>query len=670
MYSKLFKKSTAILLATLLLFGNSTYAMNNSETSLETSGEILEETTLETSKETSAEEIVESEKETTVETSKETLVETVKEETVSEKAVQKSTLSLPTKEETIKATNQAEWVSTAEGYKFKDENGNFIVDSYAFAPILDDKANEIGKEWKYFDQKGISQDAMIEIDGYSYYTYAGPNKSYHKGWKEIDGQTYFFRLHSGSMVTNWQYIDGKSYYFRESGTLTEGWQYIENHWYYITKAEGRITSKYVWVPVLNEDGDILKYNWKFFNSRGWSMDQFYNESGYRYLTQEGPFTEYAKGWKTLGDYEFFFRLNSGSMVTNWQYIDGKAYYFRESGSLALKWQAIGGFWYYIDREKGKLTNGFQELVGPYGGSLNKYWFRPSGTLALGFQWIPTGSYYVNDNGQGRCAYFDIKTGMAKGWQKIDGSIYYFDPIFGFRYEGVSAAGNNGLYNFDKSTGKLLVGRVYNKKNGFANKALYLTGPSNEELSNSYLKVSNLAQRVKGQQLANYGLKFDGLPFNWFGHKLSNGRGVYCSGGIYDMYKSVGISIPGPRSGNLPGNYSASTRYNIDVVNNLSQYRLGYQMVNDQYARKDGKINFSGNYWNLNTGDVFFSYSPNFAGNHRDTNWANHSAIFLGRNNGINYTVHSTLAGGWVVENINIQTNTWGYRYRMDARRWY
>lgn len=166
-----------------------------------------------------------------------------------------------------------------------------------------------------------------------------------------------------------------------------GWKKENGKWTYYKNDGTKAKSEWVWAQV---QGKANKYNWKFFNYKGESIDQLYNENGKKWLSQEGPDTEYVRGWwfnKENNSY-YYFRLNSGSMVTGMQYIDGAWRYFRTSGTMATGWQYIDGGWRYF-RTSGSMVTGWQYIEGKW------RYFRPSGTLATGKQYID-GKWYNLD----------------------------------------------------------------------------------------------------------------------------------------------------------------------------------------------------------------------------------------------------------------------------------
>ena len=120
-------------------------------------------------------------------------------------------------------------------------------------------------------------------------------------------------------------------------------------------------SEWLW---LNVEGSASGGNFKFFNSQGQSMDQFYVEDGTVFLSQVGPTTDYYKGWwedPTNGQ-KYYFRTTYGSRVEGWQFIDNAWRYFRQgTGTQAFGWQFIDGSWYYLRDITGTRVTGRQYI---------------------------------------------------------------------------------------------------------------------------------------------------------------------------------------------------------------------------------------------------------------------------------------------------------------------
>lgn len=69
------------------------------------------------------------------------------------------------------------------------------------------------------------------------------------------------------------------------------------------------------------------------------------------------------GWYTYDGYRYYFRPNSGTMVTGFQYIGGNWYYFRESGTMATGEQYIKGNWYFFRKGSGTMARDWQYING-------------------------------------------------------------------------------------------------------------------------------------------------------------------------------------------------------------------------------------------------------------------------------------------------------------------
>ncbi|MCT1796061.1 glucosaminidase domain-containing protein [Helcococcus kunzii] len=273
---------------------------------------------------------------------------------------------------------QSGWKKIGDKWSYIDESGKQVISSWKRVQLLDSNNMPTGDyNWKYFNAKGESIDQFYKENGLVWLSKEGPYNPYHKGWwtDPNSGYKYFFRLTSGTRVSGRQYVDGGWIYFRETGSLALGWQYYQGAWRYNDPANNgkEVTGTWKWLPIKDKEG--VK-NWKFFNSKGESMDQSYRENGYVWLSQKGPATEYRRGWwyNPQNKSKYFFRLKTGSMVTGKQYIDGNWRYFRSSGTLATGWQYINGHWNYYISETGAMVTGRKVIDG------KTYTFTKDGNL--------------------------------------------------------------------------------------------------------------------------------------------------------------------------------------------------------------------------------------------------------------------------------------------------
>ena len=137
------------------------------------------------------------------------------------------------------------------------------------------------------------------------------------------------------------------------------------------------------------------------------------------------------GFQRIAGKRYYFD-NGGVRKTGWIEKDGKKYYGMPDGSLRTGWLSFGDIYYYCDIDgatvagdyavEGVLyTFGAKGIMekksgwGEYKG--NKYYFNP----ATGFPyrgWVSFGEvrYYADSRGI-----------MVSGWQLINGEYYYFNP---------------------------------------------------------------------------------------------------------------------------------------------------------------------------------------------------------------------------------------------------
>ncbi len=117
----------------------------------------------------------------------------------------------------------------------------------------------------------------------------------------------------------------------------------------------------------------------------------------------------------------------GRPQTQWQYIDGKLYYFAEDGAMATGWQEIDGQRYYFGAD-GVRSTGWQTVDG------KTYYLGDAGKMVTGWQKIDEKSYYFAQDGAmatgwqevgGKRSYFSQEGMALTGWQKIEEKLYYF-----------------------------------------------------------------------------------------------------------------------------------------------------------------------------------------------------------------------------------------------------
>ena len=162
----------------------------------------------------------------------------------------------------------------------------------------------IGGYWYHFDENGIMQTGLINLNGNRYYLSKEKNDetigTMQTGWLQIDGNWYYFDEDSGKMATGLQYVFYNNqrdyYYFSEDeatyGQIVTGWKKVNENWYYFRKAINEISEGYT----------------------GSAVRGFGTIGGQLYYFRRGP-DEYG---------------GIASMATGLLTVNGDTYYFRES----------------------------------------------------------------------------------------------------------------------------------------------------------------------------------------------------------------------------------------------------------------------------------------------------------------------------------------------------
>ena len=217
-------------------------------------------------------------------------------------------------------------------------------------------------------------------------------------WVETKPGSKSFASKEGAFVSGWHYTTGgKLFYFDEEQPdhpVKLGEVALSGNYYWFDKTEGLARKQWVTLP----NGD-----------KAWA-------------TQEGSLTgriingeffaadgSQPTGKVDLGDIVVYVSEDH-KLLTGWQKIDGKDYFFNDDGRPASGWLNYGGSWYFLD------SNGLMQTS----------WVHPSGSY-----W-----YHLATNGK-----------MDTGWIKDGGKDYYLDPTSGAMKTGYLSWGGK-LYHAD------------------------------------------------------------------------------------------------------------------------------------------------------------------------------------------------------------------------------
>lgn len=257
-------------------------------------------------------------------------------------------------------------------------------------------------------------------------------------------------------------------------------------------------------------------------------------------------------------------------------------------------------------------------------------------------------------------YIDSTRTMVRGWRKIGGSYYYFDPEYRYMYKGVKNTGYR-IHYFTPS-GKMSTGKKTIKGTS-KSQTITFYGPTRYDLSNKYLNQN--PKRFLKQAAVNSSLGAIGTKYYWYGVDLKNG--VYCSGLLYAAYKDVGVTIPGPEYGNEARARQMGPRSGPAKRGWGPAGDYGLQMVIAQYTKTQNYYGGQRYYWNndgskLQTGDLLFARDPGMK--HLK---ATHALIYAGMINGKAYVMHSGFRGTYL-DHISVVPQIWRFPYRPYAQR--
>ena len=240
------------------------------------------------------------------------------------------------------------WIKDGQGYWYWYEGSNYVTGW-----------KEINSVWYYFNTAGVMQTsqwignyyvladgtmAKSQWIGNDYVDASGLWQS--NRWMN-DGQ-WWYRYGDGSYpVAKFDTINGKKYYFDNSGYMVTGWKLIDKDWYYFNGSGCMIKDQWIGNYYIGKDGKMAKSQWvgKYYvdASGVWQPDRWINDGQWWYRYGDGSYPK--EKFDVIGDNVYYFDKN-GYMVTGWNCIDKKWYYFNDLGIMAKDiW--IGN--YYVNK---------------------------------------------------------------------------------------------------------------------------------------------------------------------------------------------------------------------------------------------------------------------------------------------------------------------------------
>ena len=276
----------------------------------------------------------------------------------------------------------------------------------------------------------VAPDGFYHSDFLKNLYYIIDGKSTEKGWKEIDGNLYYFgKSNTADMywaVSDGTYsIDNQYYLFNSDGTLAlAGWQLDSNGtWYYVYASGVVATGDTMIDGTLYHFADDGKLKTGIIVEDG--KCNLYNEDGV--LIETGA----AQGWNLIDGYYYY--LSGDTLLKDGEYklADGKWYYFNsqgimianalgerrlhgESGAAQTGWFMYAGNWYYASAIDAKLYRGFHTINGV------DYYFDSMGVMQTGQVIVGDKLLTIDDSGA-----IVATSAVQDGWSYYGNEWYYY-----------------------------------------------------------------------------------------------------------------------------------------------------------------------------------------------------------------------------------------------------
>ena len=290
---------------------------------------------------------------------------------------------------------------------------------------------EDGEKW-YQSNDGERLTGLQVIDGKKYYF--DLDTGYMKlGFVPVDNNVYYFRVSDGAAVPGWKMAYGKKWYQDSEGKVLTGFQVIDGEKYYFSPENYQ--AQVGFVPVNN---DVYYFRVSDCTAvPGWKM-------------------AYGKKW---------YQDSEGKVLTGFQVIDGKKYYFSpENYQAQVGFVPVNNVLYYFRVSDCTAAPGWKIAYG-------KIWYQDeNGIVVTGKQTIENREYIFGTDGymqgfknvNGRLYYYNPDGSMAKGVQRMAGNYYKFNEITGAFEKNVNQkividiSSHNGVidWNAVKNSGKV------------------------------------------------------------------------------------------------------------------------------------------------------------------------------------------------------------------------
>lgn len=269
------------------------------------------------------------------------------------------------------------------------------------------------KGYLYFYINYKMQRGWLDLGAAKYYL--GTDGRMVTGWLPFDDGVYYLKPEDGTMAVGFTPIGLGIYCFGADGRMLTGLQDVGGLFYYFA-ADGAMYVGFLDLPdgrrFFAADGHMLTGlsvvgdSFYYFDNAGIMQIGWQTIGGQNFLfAADGPMVH---GWFSDGIYTYYLSMEDGHMVTGWQIIDGKTYYFDAAGHMATGVVAMNGLSYLFNAD-GTMYTGW------YNDGVSVRYYEADGHMAVGLTTIGDGVYY-----------FDATGLMQTGIVEIAGVPYLFD----------------------------------------------------------------------------------------------------------------------------------------------------------------------------------------------------------------------------------------------------
>ncbi len=290
---------------------------------------------------------------------------------------------------------KGEWVEDENGWRWKENDGNFRTNSWL-------KVN--GKQY-LLDEEGYCRTGFYK-DGNNLYYFDPVSCAMHIGWSRLDGSWYYFKSDGAAAVSEWMKLSNKWYYFDADAKMVTGLQEINGKKYYLLESEDS-----------SKEG-VMQTGWRKLDGI-W----YYFKTGNDSVAGKAAASE----WMKIGNKWYYFDSDA-KMVTGFKEINGKTYYFTESPDSS---------------KEGAMVTGKITVDG------TNYVFNSDGALVSSSQ-ANQKNGWVEENGK---TYYYADGAKVTGWKQISGERYYFADPSGIMQTGEQVI--NGTTYYFYSSGKYI-----------------------------------------------------------------------------------------------------------------------------------------------------------------------------------------------------------------------